>query len=163
MLNLSGIIENSIVDGDGIRYVVFVQGCPHHCEGCHNPSTWDFIKNQEVSVQKIADDINNDILLAGITFSGGEPFTQPKPLIELADKVHAMNKDVWCFTGYTFEELLNFTDEKRELLNHIDVLVDGRFEIQKRDISLMFRGSSNQRVIDVQKSLQINEIVLKYK
>lgn len=162
MLNLSGIVENSIVDGEGIRCTVFVQGCPHHCKGCHNPTTWEFKDNIKMSVDEIVDMIKDDFLLEGITFSGGEPFTQPKDLIELADKVHAIGKTVWCFTGYTYEHLLQCNDDKTELLKHIDVLVDGRFEIDKRDISLKFRGSTNQRVIDIPASLKENNVILKY-
>lgn len=161
MLNTSGIIENSIVDGQGIRYVVFVQGCPHHCEGCHNPDTWEFRDNKFVEIDTIVDTLKDDFLCQGITFSGGEPFMQAIELIKLADKIHALNKDVWCYTGYTIEQLLSFTDDKRELLNHIDVLVDGRFELAERNTFLHFRGSNNQRVIDVKKTLQTGEITLK--
>jgi len=160
MLNVSGIIENSIVDGEGIRYVVFVQGCPHHCKGCHNPSTWEFKENKLIDINKIVSSIKSDPLCNGITFSGGEPFTQVQELILLADEIHKLNKTVWCYTGYTFEELLE-RKEKRELLNHIDVLVDGRFILEQKDISLKFRGSKNQRLIDVPKSLKTNSIIIK--
>ena len=161
MLNISGIIENSIVDGQGIRYVVFVQGCPHHCEGCHNPDTWEFRDNKLIEIDTIVDALKDDFLCQGITFSGGEPFMQATDLIKLADKIHNLGKDVWCYTGFTIEQLLDFSDDKRELLNHIDVLVDGKFELAERNTFLHFRGSNNQRVIDVKKTLQTGEITLK--
>jgi len=161
MLNISGIIENSIVDGQGIRYVVFVQGCPHHCEGCHNPDTWEFRDNKLIEIDTIVDALKDDFLCQGITFSGGEPFMQATDLIKLADKIHNLGKDVWCYTGFTIEQLLEFSDDKRELLNHIDVLVDGKFELAERNTFLHFRGSNNQRVIDVKKTLQTGEITLK--
>lgn len=161
MLNISGIIENSIVDGQGIRYVVFVQGCPHHCEGCHNPDTWEFRDNKLIEIDTIVDALKDDFLCQGITFSGGEPFMQATDLIKLADKIHNLGKDVWCYTGFTIEQLLEFSDDKRELLNHIDVLVDGKFELAERNTFLHFRGSNNQRVIDVKKTLQTEEITLK--
>jgi len=162
MLNLSGIIKESIVDGDGIRYVIFVQGCPHHCLGCQNPSTWDFVKKQQVNEMDILHDIKDNPLCSGITLSGGEPFTQANKLIPLVKNVHSLGKNVWAYTGYTFEQLMNFNNDKTELLKNVDVLVDGKFILEQRDISLKFRGSKNQRVIDVQKSLQENQIILKY-
>ena len=162
MLNLSGIIEESIVDGDGIRYVIFVQGCPHHCIGCQNPSTWEFKKNVLIDENKIIQKIKENPLCSGITFSGGEPFTQAKELIKLAKQIHTLNKDVWAYTGYTFEQLIKKDNEKAELLKNVDVLVDGRFILTERDISLKFRGSKNQRVIDVQKTLKNRRIILKY-
>lgn len=162
MLNLSGIIEESIVDGDGIRYVIFVQGCPHHCIGCQNPSTWEFKKNVLIDENKIIQKIKENPLCSGITFSGGEPFTQAKELTKLAKQIHTLNKDVWAYTGYTFEQLIKKDNEKAELLKNVDVLVDGRFILTERDISLKFRGSKNQRVIDVQKTLKNGRIILKY-
>lgn len=160
MLNLAGIEENSIVDGEGMRYAIFVQGCPHHCEGCHNPSTWDFKDNIQKDISEIINYIKDDFLCSGVTFSGGEPFTQATELIKLADEVHKLNKNVWCYTGYTFEQLMAFTDDKRELLNHIDVLVDGRFVLKERNTFLQFRGSNNQRVIDVKKTFSEGRVVL---
>ena len=160
MLNLSGIIKESIVDGKGIRYVIFVQGCPHHCYGCQNPSTWEFKQNILIDEQKIIDDILDNALCSGITLSGGEPFTQAKDLLPLVQKIHSLGKNVWAYTGYTFEQLIQFNDDRTELLKNIDVLVDGRFILEQRDISLQFRGSKNQRVINVQKSLQEKQIIL---
>ena len=160
MLNLSGIIKESIVDGKGIRYVIFVQGCPHHCDGCQNPSTWEFKQNILIDEQKIIDDILDNAVCNGITLSGGEPFTQAKYLLPVVQKIHSLGKNVWAYTGYTFEQLIQFNDDRTELLKNINVLVDGRFILEQRDISLQFRGSKNQRVINVQKSLQEKQIIL---
>lgn len=162
MVNLSGIISESIVDGNGIRYVIFTQGCPHHCKGCHNASTWDFIEKDLHNEDDIVKAVQDNYLLDGITFSGGEPMMQPKPLIYIAQKVHEVGKDVWCYSGFTFEEIMSFNDDRTELLQNVDVLVDGEFILEQRDISLQFRGSKNQRVIDVKETLKNHKIILKY-
>jgi anaerobic ribonucleoside-triphosphate reductase activating protein len=162
MLNLSGVIEESIVDGVGIRYVIFTQGCPHHCEGCHNASTWDFIENKLYNEDDIIKAVESNFLVDGVTFSGGEPMMQAKPLIYIAQKVHDIGKTVWCYSGFTFEQIMSFDDERTELLKDVDVLVDGQFILAQRDISLQFRGSKNQRVIDVVETLKQGNIVLKY-
>lgn len=160
-IRLSGIVEESIVDGKGIRFVVFTQGCPHNCKGCHNPQTHDFKGGYMEDTDKLFEMFQEDPILKGITFSGGEPFMQPKPLIELAKKVHSIRKDVTCYSGFTFEEILNSENEDRvELLKNIDVLIDGKFILEQRNLELSFRGSENQRVIDVKKSLSENKIIL---
>lgn|SRR5574344_961368 len=161
MLNCASVIKESIVDGDGIRYVVFVQGCPHRCDGCHNPQTWDFDIKTQIDIKDIIKDLKKNPLLSGITFSGGEPFCQPEELTTLAKEVHDMGLNVWCYTGYTFEELLKY-DNFRKLLQNVDFLVDGEFKIDQRNLTLKFRGSNNQRIIDVQQSLLQNKIITKY-
>lgn len=151
-LRLSGIINDSIVDGPGIRLTVFVQGCPHHCEGCHNPQTHAFDGGYEGDTDEILEQVKRNPLLRGITLSGGEPFCQPEPLTELAKQVHALGLDVVTYSGYTFEEILQHPP-MLPLLEQTDILIDGRFELAKRDLLLHFRGSSNQRILDVKQSL----------
>ena len=159
-IRIAGFENDSIVDGPGFRLAVFTQGCPHHCPGCHNPETHPFEGGQEVDTSRIIEKMQEDPLLDGLTLSGGEPFCQPAPLADLARKIHQHGLDVWCYTGYTIEQLLKGTPQQVELLKELDVLVDGPYQEWKRDISLSFRGSSNQRVIDVQKSLKQNKVVL---
>lgn len=160
-INISEIIEDSIVDGTGIRMTVFVQGCPHRCEGCHNPQTHDFNGGKIETVEEILDRYKRNPLLSGITLSGGEPFCQAAPLAKLARAIKKAGGDVWSYSGYTFEQILNECAKgARELLNEIDVLVDGKFVLQQRNLTLWFRGSENQRVIDVKKSLEKNHVVL---
>ena len=144
-LRIAGIVDDSVVDGPGVRLTVFTQGCAHHCEGCHNPETWDPQGGKTVTVDEIVDQYKENPLLAGITFSGGEPFYQIEPLAELADRIHELGGTVWCYTGYTMEELDEFCHAKK-LLDKIDTLVDGEFVIGERDLSLFFRGSRNQRI-----------------
>ncbi len=160
-LRVSGIIEESVTDGPGIRYVVFVQGCPHACPGCHNPQTHPFDGGTLMDIADIFEQIGHNPLLKGVTFSGGEPFCQPAPLAALAARIHAQTRlDVITYTGYTFEELLQSGDPSvRQLLEQTNLLIDGRFELEKRDLTLRFRGSENQRVIDVPKSLSSGGVV----
>lgn len=158
-LRLSGIVSNSVVDGTGMRMTIFTQGCPHNCKGCHNPQTHDFEGGYLEEISEIVDKFKKDPLLKGITLSGGEPFCQAEPLIELCGIIKALKKDIWAFSGYRYEQLLNeVTPCSKELLKQVDVLVDDKFELDKMDLTLYFRGSSNQRIIDVQKSLKDGEI-----
>ncbi len=160
-IRIAGIINESIVDGWGIRYVVFTQGCPHNCKGCHNPETHDFNGGVVIDTDKLLKDFQEDPLLKGITFSGGEPFVQPKPLTELAEKIHALGKDVTCYTGYTYEDIISSGNgDWLKLLDEVDVLIDGRFILEKKNLKLLFRGSSNQRIIDVKVSRKNGEIKL---
>lgn len=153
-VRIAGIVRESIVDGNGIRFVVFTQGCPHHCEGCHNPQSHDFDGGYDCDIEKIMTEIEKDPILSGVTFSGGEPFCQPEPLAELGKMVKAKGLSLIVYTGYLFEDLLKMSDSNvLKLIKLADYIVDGRFELDKRDLSLRFRGSSNQRIIDVQKSL----------
>lgn len=160
-LNIAGIVEESIVDGPGIRYVVFTQGCPHHCPGCHNPETHSFSGGHFISVEDIFTQFQQDALLKGITFSGGEPFCQPEPLVELAKLVHGMGKDVAVFTGYTYEELIKMEDPAiRALLDETDLLIDGPYLEDLRNLELRFRGSENQRLIDMNATRTARSVML---
>jgi len=154
MLDLSGIVGDSIVDGPGIRTTVFCQGCPHHCPGCHNPETWDFGCGTMVPVEAIVDIVRSNPLCRGVTFSGGEPFAQAKAFTKLARLLKAQGYEVASYSGYTFEELLEGTPEQQELLRHIDVLIDGPFLLSERSLELNFRGSRNQRILNIPKSLE---------
>lgn len=158
-IRIGGIIEESIVDGRGLRYTIFTQGCPRSCDGCHNPQTREFNGGKTIDTEIIIKAIRKNPFLDGVTFSGGEPFCQPLPLIEIAEEVRKSGLDVWCYTGYTFEELMNGTDEQKELLSHIDILVDGPFVLEKKTFNCLFRGSSNQRIIYARLSLKKGEVV----
>lgn len=161
-LRLAGVIRESIVDGPGWRFVVFVQGCPHHCPGCQNPQTHDFDGGYETTVENIVNAVKEDSLLAGVTFSGGEPFTQAKALAVLAREIKAIGLDVMSFSGWTYEELLEGATEEngwRELLDELSFLVDGKFILEQKTLSLKFRGSKNQRIVDVQKSLTMGSVI----
>lgn len=154
---------DSIVDGEGIRTVIWTQGCPHNCLGCHNPNTHDFDGGFIVDV----DDIKKELSLCknqdGITLSGGDPFSQPEACYEIASYAKEIGLNVWCYTGYTFEALLILgrkNDIYLKLLSNIDILVDGKFMIELKSLNSKFRGSSNQRVIDAKKSLDRKEVVL---
>ena len=149
MLRIAGVIRESIVDGEGLRFVVFTQGCPHHCEGCHNPQTHDVNGGYLIEQEKILTEFFKNPLLKGITLSGGEPFIQAKELIPIAQAVKEDGKDVVMYTGYTLEQLETMGGEVNELLRYCDTLIDGRFVLAERDLTLTFRGSRNQRVIDM--------------
>ena len=153
MLRIAGVVRESIVDGPGLRFVVFVQGCPHHCPGCHNPQSHDFSGGQLYPVERILDEICKNPMIHGVTFSGGEPFCQPGPLAELAKKVHQRGLDVMVYSGWTLEELQAMENPQvHALLEQADYLVDGPFLLEQRDIELNFRGSANQRVLDMKKT-----------
>lgn len=155
---------DSIVDGPGLRMVIWTQGCIHNCNECHNPQTHNLYGGYEVDISEVINNIQNLKLQRGITFSGGEPFLQPEPLEKIAKEAKNSNLDVWAYTGFTFEQLLDNKNpnyfKNINLLNQIDILVDGKFIYEKRNIHLRFRGSSNQRVIDVQKSLKNKKVIL---
>ena len=153
MLELSGIVGDSIVDGPGIRTTVFAQGCPHHCEGCHNPETWEFGCGTAVPAEGILEMVQSNPLCKGVTFSGGEPFAQAEAFAELAKMLKEKGYEVASYSGYTFEQLLSGTTAQKELLASIDVLIDGPFVLAQRSLELTFRGSRNQRIINVPASL----------
>ena len=162
-LRIAGIVPESFVDGPGIRLTVFVQGCPHHCPGCHNPQTHDFEGGHFIDREDILDMIEENPLLDGITFSGGEPFAQAAGLVPLAREVKERGFHLMIYTGYTYERLMELSPEHPELLELLsfaDVLVDGPFILAKRSLELKFRGSTNQRLIDVQESLSAGHVVL---
>ena len=153
--------EDSIVDGQGIRTVIWTQGCSHNCPFCHNPSTHDFKGGELVDLVDVISALENLSGQDGVTFSGGDPMFQPKACSILAKKVHELGMNVWAYTGFTFEELIKSTNKDiLDFLNEIDVLIDGKFEIEKKSMDLEFRGSSNQRIIDVPKSLERKKVVL---
>lgn len=161
-LRIAGIINESIVDGPGIRLVVFTQGCRHRCPGCHNPHTHPFEGGTLVEVDDIIHKVKSNPLLDGITLSGGDPFEQAEPLSELAKKVKDIGHNVMTYTGYDFEYILENRYKIKgwdKLLGATDILVDGKFEIAQKSMLLKFRGSKNQRIIDVKKSLAANSIV----
>ncbi len=161
-IRLAGITPESVVDGIGLRYVVWAQGCKHRCKGCHSPHTWDFNGGQNKRIDDILDDIKKNRLLQGVTFSGGDPFEQAEKFAYLAGKVKELGLDVWCYTGYTFEDILRDSSHEgwKKLLNTIDVLVDGPFIEEQKDLKLAFRGSKNQRIIDIPKSLKEDKVIL---
>ncbi|OAA91693.1 anaerobic ribonucleoside-triphosphate reductase activating protein [Clostridium coskatii] len=160
-IRLAGIAYESLVNGPGMRRVFFAQGCRHNCKGCFNPSTHDFKGGQLKDIDKLVCDIKDNPMVSGVTFSGGDPFEQPEEFAYMADKIKELNLNIWCYTGYTFESIVNGSDmAKKCLLNNVDVLVDGKFEENKKDTKLKFKGSSNQRIIDVKKSLDSNDVVV---
>lgn len=155
-IRLAGLVNDSIVDGPGFRFSIFTQGCPHHCKGCHNPQTHDFSGGHDEDTEEIIAQFSKNVLLSGITLSGGEPFCQPEACEELARAAKKQGLTVWAFTGYIFEELQEGFPEHPEwkkLLEQVDVLVDGRFEEQRRTLECPWRGSDNQRLLDAKASL----------
>ena len=160
MLDLSGIVSDSIVDGPGIRTTVFCQGCPHHCPGCQNPETWEFGCGTAMDTQTIVQIVKSNPLCRGVTFSGGEPFAQAEGFAELAQALKVQGYEVAAYSGYTFEQLLAGTPAQKKLLQMIDVLIDGPYLAAERSLELSFRGSRNQRILNVQESLARGEAVL---
>ena len=162
-IRIAGIIRESIVDGPGIRFVVFCQGCKHGCYKCQNPESWDFEGGYDCDISKILDAIDQDPLLDGVTFSGGDPIYQSNAFLELAKEIKKRNLNIMLYTGFTYEELLQMKENDNslnELLNLVDLLVDGPYIDELRDLTLLFRGSKNQRIIDVKQSLDNNMVVL---
>ncbi len=155
-LRLAGVVRESIVDGPGMRYTVFAQGCPHHCPGCHNAHTWPLSGGFETEPEQIISEMQKNPMLRGITLSGGEPFCQCKAMAELAALTHAAGYDVIAYTGYLFEELIKNAKADPDilaLLQETDILIDGPFLQEQKSYDLRFRGSKNQRAIDVKASL----------
>ena len=153
-IRLAGVVRESIVDGPGIRFTVFVQGCPHHCPGCHNPQTHDPAGGYDCAPQRLLEELDRDPLVRGVTLSGGEPMEQAEALLPFARE--ARGRDLVIFSGYTFEQLLEMGTRRpavRELLSLAFLLIDGRFVLAERDLTLRFRGSRNQRLLDPAASL----------
>ena len=160
-LRIAGTVKDSIVDGPGLRYVIFTQGCPHHCPGCHNPQTHDFQGGQDADVDKILDEIFNNPILSGVTFSGGEPFCQAEALVPIAEILKERGKHLMIYTGYLLEQLQKMENEAvKRLLELADIIVDGPFILEQRNLTLSYRGSENQRVIDMIKTRNAGEVVL---
>ena len=158
MIRVLRIIEDTMVDGPGFRTAIYCAGCRHQCAGCHNPQSWAFDGGRDMTVEQLMQVIVADPF-ANVTFTGGDPMYQAAAFAELARAIHRdTNKDIWCYTGFTYESLIQ--PEQRELLSQLDVLVDGPYVQRLRDPDLLFRGSSNQRLIDVQASLYAGEVVL---
>ena len=158
MVRVLDIIEDTMVDGPGFRTSIYCAGCRHGCPGCHNPQSWDFDQGREMTTRQLMAIITADPY-ANVTFSGGDPMYQAAGFAELAHAIHnETQKDIWCYTGFMYESLISH--DQRELLEHVDVLVDGPYVERLRDSDLLFRGSSNQRLIDVPKSLYAGEVVL---
>ena len=153
MLELSGILSDSIVDGPGIRTTVFAQGCPHHCPGCHNPETCAFGCGTLMPAETVVEIVRSNPLCRGVTFSGGEPFAQAAEFAELAHLLKEKGYEVASYTGYTFEQLLDGTDDQKHLLGAIDILIDGPFLLDQKSLEVPFRGSRNQRILDVRRSI----------
>ncbi len=163
-MNIRGIEYDSIVDGPGIRLSLFFQGCPHHCKGCHNPETWDYdVECEQYTVEDIIKIVEEDEILAGITLSGGEPLSPCnfEEIIELCKKVKYKGKNIWVYTGYTVENLIRkYPKLLVSLFPYLDVIVDGPFVEEQKDLLIKFRGSKNQRLIDVKKFLNNEEYVM---
>ena len=158
-LQIAGIIDDSMVDGPGVRYTVFVQGCAHNCFQCHNPQTHDYNAGNTVEVDDIISDIARFKYLKGVTFSGGEPMDQPEALAECVTRLKNKGYDILIFSGYTYEEIMADVLRQKALKN-ADTLIDGRFIYAQKTQDLRFRGSANQRIIDVQKSLLTGRVCL---
>lgn len=157
MLSVIDISEGTSVDGPGLRTSIYFAGCVHQCKGCHNPQSWDIKHGKPTSIERLIDIIRYNEF--PVTFSGGDPFFQAQEVAELASQIkQQLGYNIWCYTGYLWEEILKHK-EFYSLLHNIDVLVDGPFILAQRDISLLFRGSGNQRIIDVQESLRRGDVV----
>lgn len=162
-IRLSGIAYESLVNGPGMRRVFFAQGCKHNCKGCFNPETHDFSGGEEKNMDDLIEDVLKNKMIKGVTFSGGDPLEQADKFAYMAKKFKDSGLNVWCYTGYTFERLLEKLKKEesiRGLIENIDVLVDGKFEIDNKEDGLRFRGSSNQRIIDIKKTLKSESIVV---
>ncbi len=157
-MRIAGTVQDSIVDGPGFRFTVFTQGCPHGCPGCHNPQTHDPAGGKERTTEEIIREMLDNPLTDGLTLSGGEPFCQPEDCAVLAAAARKAGLNVWAYTGYTYEELLR-KPEVMPLLELVDVLVDGPFVLEKRSLACKWRGSTNQRLIDVPASLRAGKAV----
>ena len=162
-VRLAGIAYESLVNGPGMRRVFFAQGCKHKCEGCFNPETHSFDGGEIMDMDNLIKDVLDNPMLKGVTFSGGDPIEQAHSFTYMAKAFKNSNLSIWCYTGYTFEELLEamkVDTSLRDFLNNIDVLVDGKFEINNKKEGLKYKGSSNQRIIDVKESLKQNKVVI---
>lgn len=169
-MNYADIKTADIANGKGVRVSLFVSGCNHHCKGCFNTEAWDFNYGKEFTekeIDKIMEELDHPYI-AGLSILGGEPleYANQKGILPLVKKVKERfpEKDIWCYTGYTFDRditvnMFNNWDETKELMSYIDVLVDGKFELENKNLNLKFRGSTNQRIIDVQKSLKVHKVI----
>ncbi len=155
--------SDSIVDGEGIRTVIWTQGCPHNCFGCHNKDTHSFDDGALIDIEEIKEKIKKLKNQTGLTFSGGDPMCQPEACLEIAKFAKEIGLDIWCYTGYTYEQLITLSKTKKsilEFLKYIDILIDGKFILEEKSNDILFRGSRNQRIIDVKKSLEEKQVCL---
>ena len=162
-IRLAGIVYESLVNGDGIRRVFFSQGCSHNCKGCFNPETHDFNGGKDLDMDELIKDVIKNPILKGVTFSGGDPFERAEEFAYMAKELKKENINIWSYTGYTFEYIMDNLDNRlgwKDLINNMDVLVDGRFEEDKKVDGLNFRGSYNQRIIDIKSSLADGEVII---
>ncbi len=159
-IRINGYVNDSIVDGPGLRFALFTQGCPHACPGCHNPQTHDLLGGRVADTGEIIALMRENPLLSGLTLSGGEPMLQPEACLLLAREARAMGLDVWVYSGYVYEDLLEMGEAVNQLLAACDVLVDGPFILDQRSLTLPFRGSRNQRLIDLKASREAGQAVL---
>lgn len=162
-IRLAGIAYESLVNGPGMRRVFFSQGCKHNCKGCFNQDTHDFNGGEDRDMDELIGDVLSNPMIKGVTFSGGDPFERANEFAYMAKKFKESGINVWSFTGYTYEYIISHFDKRpgwKELINNLDVLVDGRFEEKKKEEGLKFRGSSNQRIIDIVQSLKNSKVIL---
>jgi anaerobic ribonucleoside-triphosphate reductase activating protein len=163
-MRIAGLVQDSIVDGPGFRFTVFTQGCPHNCEGCHNPDTHDPDGGREMTVKQVIDAMLSNPMTDGLTLSGGDPFVQAADCAEIAKAAHANGLNVWTYTGWTYEKLLSLSEQDegiKALLNETDVLVDGPFILSQKSYDVPWRGSKNQRLIDMKATLESGKVVEK--
>ena len=161
LIRIAGTVNDSIVDGPGLRYTVFTQGCPHGCPGCHNPQSHDFEGGKLVEISRIVKELAKNPLLDGITLSGGEPFCQGLACAGIARAAHEMGLNVWAYTGYVWETLVRENKpDWNALIEQVDVLVDGPFLLQEKSLELKFRGSRNQRLINVPQTRSTGRVAL---
>ena len=162
-IRIAGVVRESIVDGPGLRFTVFCQGCPHGCKGCHNMATHDFSGGYDCEISRILEAIDENPLLDGVTFSGGEPMCQPEAFYNLAVQVKERGLNIVTYTGFTYEELITMGESNigvKKLMDLTDILVDGRFVLEERDLTLPFRGSANQRLIDMNLTRERGKLTL---
>lgn len=157
------IMQDSIVDGEGIRAVIWTQGCAHKCPGCHNPQTHSFEDGFELNIEEVKKEIDALEGQDGVTFSGGDPFYQVEACLELAKYIKSKKLNVWCYTGFTYESLMSLSKNNpkiKEFIKTIDVLIDGPFLLEQKSLDCTFRGSKNQRIIDTKESLKQKKVCL---
>lgn len=161
-LRVAGFLDNTMVNGEGLRSTLFLSGCSHKCNGCHNEAMQDCNYGEEIDIDTLINRIRcNAPLIRGVTFSGGEPFEQAYPLSILAESIKNMGLSLWSYTGYTFEEIISSKEEgKLKLLGQVDVLIDGKFEKSLMEGTQKYTGSRNQRIIDVKESLRFEAAVI---
>jgi anaerobic ribonucleoside-triphosphate reductase activating protein len=162
-IRLSGIAYESLVNGPGLRRVFFSQGCKHNCKGCFNPDTHDFSGGEERDMDELIQDVTENPMIKGVTFSGGDPFERAEEFAYMAKQFKKYGINVWSYTGYTYEyimENLYKVPGWKDLMDNLDIIVDGRFEEDKQEDALRFKGSSNQRIIDVKASVGSGKLIL---